>query len=440
MVSLGCPKNQVDSEIMLGSFRKGNYEIVNDAEEAECIVVNTCGFIDSAKKESVDAILEMAEYKKKNCKVLLVAGCLAERYKDDITKEIPEVDGVIGTGSVDKAIEILEAIQSGEKRSSFNLLGDVSYLDGERILSTGKGYAYLKIAEGCDNCCTYCIIPKLRGGFVSRTIESILDEAKNLADNGVKEIILVAQDLTRYGLDRYNQRKLPELMRLLSQIADIEWIRLLYCYPEEITDELIVEMSSNPKICNYIDMPIQHISDAVLKKMGRRGTSTLIDGVINKLREKIPDITIRTSLITGFPQETEEDFSQLLTFVKKYKLDNLGVFAYSKEDGTAAAKMKGQIQKRIKLERQKMIMDIQKDIVIKNNKAKIGKTYKTLVENVSDDGIFYFGRTYSQAPEIDGYVYFTTTDPLEAGSFVNVKILNTDEYDLIGEVINEPTQ
>lgn len=435
MISLGCPKNLVDSEIMLGNLTVEGYVIEKEPENADVIIVNTCSFIDSAKKESVDTILEMSSYKQKKCKKLIVAGCLVERYKDEIFNELPEVDAVIGTGNVEELVEIIKKSDAGVKAFEWDNLNSVEYLENKRMISTGKGYAYLKIAEGCDNFCTYCIIPKLRGKFRSRKIENILQEAVELSKQGVKEIILIAQDTTRYGIDIYGERKLVTLLQKLSEIQGIEWVRLLYCYPEEIDDNLIKEISKNEKVCKYIDMPIQHISDDILKAMGRRGTSKLIKDVINKLRKEIPNITIRTSLIAGFPNETVENFNDMYEFLKKFKLDHVGVFAYSKEEGTVAAKMKGQIHKKVKLNRQEQLMLRQREIVIQKNKNKINKIFKTIVENISDDGIFYFGRTEGIAPEIDGYIYFTSKEPLTAGEFVNVKVLNIDEFDLIGEVI-----
>ena len=440
IVSLGCPKNLVDSEIMLGMLSNKHYDIVNDKEDANILIVNTCGFIESAQQESINTILEMAEEKKGKCEVLIVTGCMAERYKEKILEQIPEVDAVVGTGNYKEIAEVINLAYKGEKTVSYGKLDDTDYLDEKRIISTSRHSVYLKISEGCDNCCTYCIIPYLRGKYRSRKIESIVKEAELLAQNGTKEIILVAQDTTRYGIDLYGKKMLPELIQKISKIAEIEWIRLLYCYPEEIDDELINEIASNPKVCKYLDVPIQHASDKILKLMGRRGNISEISSVLNKLRDKVKDIVIRTTMIVGFPGETDEDFELLLNFVKDYKFDRLGVFTYSKEAGTPAAKMKNQITKSIKLRRQKEIMEIQNKISAEKNSTRIGKVYKAIVDGIADDGIFYYGRTYSEAPEIDGSIYFTSQEPLSIGCFVESKILNAEEYDLIGEVVYEFTK
>ncbi|MHB8063907.1 MAG: 30S ribosomal protein S12 methylthiotransferase RimO [Ruminiclostridium sp.] len=440
IISLGCPKNLVDSEIMLGMLSNAHYEIVNSKEDAEILIVNTCGFIESAQQESINTILEMAEEKKRKCEVLIVTGCMAERYKEKIIEQIPEVDAVLGTGNYKEIAEVINLAYKGEKTVLYGKLDDTDYLDEERIISSSKHSVYIKISEGCDNRCTYCIIPYLRGKYRSRKIESLVKETELLAQNGAKEIILVAQDTTRYGMDLYGKKMLPELIQKLSKVAGVEWIRLLYCYPEEIDDELIAEIKLNPKVCKYLDIPIQHASDTILKIMGRRGNIAEIRSAINKLRENVKDIVIRTTMIVGFPDETDEDFDQLLSFIKEFKFDRLGVFTYSKEDGTPAAKMKNQIKKSIKLKRQKVIMELQNAISAEINSKRIGKVYKAIVDGIADDGIFYYGRTYAEAPEIDGLVYFTSQDPLAIGCLVDVKILNAEEYDLIGEVINELTK
>lgn len=437
LVSLGCPKNLVDSEIMLGLLNRNEYEITNNEEEAEIIIVNTCGFIESAKQESINTIIEMAEYKKNKCEQLIVTGCLAERYKKDIADEIPEVDAVVGTGGYGQIVEIINKAYSGEKPVIYGKLDEIDYLENRRLVSTNKGFSYLKIGEGCDNCCTYCIIPSLRGKYRSRKIESIVDEAVCLAEGGVKEIILIAQDTTRYGIDIYNERKLVQLIKELSKIEGIEWIRLLYCYPEMIDDALIEEIANNSKVCKYIDIPIQHASDRILKLMNRRGRQEDIESLLSRLRERVPGIVIRTSLIVGFPGEDENDFEVLYEFVKKFRFDRLGVFTYSKEENTPAARLKSQVPKKIKQQRYDRVMTLQKEINSELNKLRLEKEYTTIVEGVSDDGIFYFGRTYAEAPDIDGSVYFTSMEPLKAGEFVKVKILNTDEYDMTGEVIYE---
>lgn len=443
IVSLGCPKNLVDSEIMLGLLKGENYEITPTVEEANVIIVNTCGFIESAKKESIETILEMAGYKEDKCEILIVTGCLAQRYKEDIVKEIPEVDAVVGTGSYDRIAQVINDLygcQDTVIKNSPVFCEDnlrVDYLNNERVISTNTGYAYLKIAEGCNNCCTYCIIPKLRGPYRSRPMEDILREAEYLAQKGVKEVILVAQDVTRYGEDLYKEKKLVDLVRKISRIRGIEAIRLLYCYPEEIDDNLINEIAENPKVLKYIDIPIQHASDRILALMGRRGTKKQIDELLTKLRSRIPEIIIRTSLIVGFPGENEEDFKILYNFVARHSFDRLGVFTYSKEEDTPAYKMKPQIKAAVKRSRYNEIMLLQNKIANKKNKMRLGRVYKVLVEGVADDGIFYYGRSYAEAPEIDGVIYFTSQEPLTTGEYVYIKILNTDDYDLIGEVIDE---
>ena len=440
MVSLGCPKNLVDSEIMLGLLKNhDNYEITNNEKDADAIIVNTCGFVESAKKESIEAILEMAEYKKEHLKILVVTGCLAQRYKDELLKEIPEIDAVIGTGGYGDIADVLNRAFSGEKPMELKN-GDLLYLENDRLLSTGKGYAYLKISEGCNNCCTYCVIPSLRGPYRSRKIEDILKEARNLAKKGVREIILVAQDTTRYGTDNYGSPMLVELLKKLSEIGELFWIRLLYCYPEMIDDSLINEIATNDKVCKYLDIPLQHASDKILKAMNRRGTRNDIENLLSKLRARIPGIVIRTSLIVGFPGESDEDFSILYDFVGKNKFDRLGVFTYSKEEGTAAFNMKPQIDKRQKNRRYKKIMELQKQVTNDLNKEKIGKVFDVLVEGVADDGIFYYGRSYQEAPDIDGTIYFTSRTPLNSGEYVSVKVINSDYYDLTGDVFDESGQ
>lgn len=436
LISLGCSKNLVDSEVMLGLIKNNNYKITNNPEEAEVLIVNTCGFIESAQQESIETILEMAKYKKGKCEKLIVTGCLAQRYKDEIFKEIPEVDAVLGTSSYASIVKVIDE-NSDKKTLLYGKLENVEYLNTERVLSSGRQYAYLKIAEGCDNCCTYCIIPKLRGPYISRKIEDIVSEAVSLANQGIKEVIIVAQDITRYGIDIYGQKTLPKLIDEISKIEGIQWIRLLYAYPEEIDEEFIRLMKVNNKVCKYLDMPIQHISNKILKKMGRRGTKEIITDVIEKLRKEIPEIVLRTTFIVGFPGENESDFEELHTFVSNAKFDRVGVFTYSCEEGTPASKMENQIEEDIKETRQEHIMEIQRDISYELNNARLGNTYTTIVEGISDDGIFYTGRTYAESPDVDGVLYFTSEEPLEIGSLVEVKILNIEDYDLIGAVENE---
>lgn len=440
VVSLGCPKNLVDSEIMLGLLKKENYIITNNKNEADILIINTCGFIESAKQESINTILELAQCKKDACELLIVTGCLAERYKDEIIREIPEVDAVVGTGNYEEIARVIGKAYGGQKTVLFGELDKTDYLERDRLVSTRNGFTYLKIAEGCDNFCTYCIIPALRGRYRSRKLENIVNEAELLSKNGVKEIILVAQDATRYGTDIYGESKLVTLIREISKIGGIQWIRLLYCYPEEIGDDLIHEIAENKKVCKYIDIPIQHASDKILKTMGRRGRSSYIKELVKRIREKVPGIVIRTSLIVGFPGEDENDFEILFNFVKDYSFDRLGVFTYSKEEDTPAAALKPQIPRRIKEKRYKRIMELQREMTLQKNNDRLNRVYEALVEGVAEDGIFYYGRTYAEAPEIDGRVYFTSPEPLEMGQFVNVKILNTNEYDLIGEVTNEFTE
>ncbi|MBN2401569.1 MAG: 30S ribosomal protein S12 methylthiotransferase RimO [Spirochaetes bacterium] len=418
LISLGCPKNLVDSEIMLGILNEAAFEITNDKAQADILIVNTCGFIDSAKKESIDAILEMADCKKGKCELLIVAGCLAERYRNQLAKSIPEIDALIGTGGYADIVKVIKEAYSSGKAESFPEQVDISYLNNRRIMSSDKGYAYLKIAEGCDNRCSYCVIPSLRGRYRSRRIEDIVKEAKILAALGKKEIILVSQDTTRYGIDLYKRQSLVKLIKKLSVIKGIEWIRLLYCYPEGIKDELIEEMKNNEKLCKYLDIPIQHISWKILKAMGRRGTGRDIEELIVKLRREVPEIVLRTSLIVGFPGESEADFKMLYDFVKHTEFDRLGVFTYSQEEGTKAALMKGQIQKRIKNKRYKSITKLQSSINNKKNSKRIGAECTVIIDGLTDDGKFYYGRTYGEAPDIDWLVFFASNKALKTGDIV----------------------
>jgi len=440
LVSLGCPKNLVDSELMLGLLKSTGCEIVSDCNEAQIIIVNTCGFIEAAKQESINTIIEMAAYKEKNCELLIVAGCLAERYRQMILDEIPEVDAVLGTGSYSQIAEVINKAYEDSHTAIYAPLEGTEYLEGERILSTGKGYAYLKIAEGCDNCCTYCIIPSLRGRYRSRKIENIIKETEGIAKSGVKEIILVAQDTTRYGLDLYGEKKLVQLIKEISKVEGIEWIRLLYCYPEEIDQQLIDEIANNEKVCKYLDIPIQHASDNVLKRMGRRGSAHDIKELIAKLRSQIKGLIIRTTLIVGFPGENENDFEILTGFIRENRFDRLGIFMYSREEGTPAGKMQNQVPAAVKKARYNKLMQLQSKISEQLNHERLGKDYLCLVEGVAEDGIFYYGRSYGEAPDIDGKIYFTSPEPLETGQMVNVRILDSDQYDLTGEVRDEFTQ
>lgn len=438
MVSLGCDKNRVDSELILGSINKF-YEITNNPKDAEIIIINTCGFIESAKQESIDTILEMAEYKKTHkCKMIIATGCLTQRYGDELLELIPEIDILMGVNDYMKLHKLIVDFIKTEQRVSSTTYKDDGVNEGERILTTNSHTAYLRIAEGCNNFCTYCIIPKIRGKFRSRSKESILAEANSLVNQGVKEIILIAQDLTNYGEDLYGKNQLHVLVNELSEIEGLEWIRLLYCYPEEITDELIEVIANNPKVMKYLDLPIQHISNNILKMMARKTNKETIIDKIDLLREKVPGITLRTSLIVGFPGETEEDFNELCSFLKDYKLDNVGVFTYSQEEGTAAAKLPNQIDEDVKIKRKETLMNIQRGIVRDLNKLKIGNIYDTIIDGST--GEYYIGRNYEMAPEIDGLIYVTKKKTLKKGDIIKVKITNVMEYDLVGDVWDESSK
>ena len=427
MVSLGCDKNRVDSELILGAINK-HYEITNNAKEADIIIVNTCGFIESAKQESIDTILEMAEYKNKyKCKMLIATGCLTQRYGDELLELIPEIDILMGVNDYMKLHRLILDFIKDHKRISSAAYSDEGVNEGIRLLTTKQHTAYVRIAEGCNNFCTYCIIPKIRGKFRSRLEKNILDEVNLLVNNGVKEIILIAQDLTDYGVDIYGKRMLHDLVRKISLIDGVEWIRLLYCYPEEI--------ANNDKVVKYLDLPIQHISSKVLKQMGRRTNKETIIDKIETLRNKVPNIALRTSLIVGFPGETEEEFNELATFLKDYKLENVGVFAYSQEEDTPAAIMDGQIEENIKKERQNTLMAIQRDVVKEQIKLKIVNIYDTIID--SNNGEYFIGRNYEMAPEIDGLIYIKKHDGLSIGDIIKVKVTDVMEYDLIGEIFDE---
>lgn len=434
LVSLGCDKNRVDSEIMLGML-KNTYEITEEPKEADIIIVNTCGFIESSKQESIDTILEMAEYKKEyNCKLLMATGCLTQRYGEELLKLMPELDIILGVnnyGFLDQYVE--KFIKTRERIMAVDYM-DSGINEGERIVTTGFGQtAYLRISEGCSNHCTYCIIPKIRGTYRSRPMEKILEEAENLAKGGVQEVIVVAQDTTRYGTDLYGEKALPELLRKLKAIDGIKWIRVLYLYPEEFTDELIEELKTNDKVVKYLDLPIQHISDGVLKRMARRTKKEDIIELLRKLRREIPEIVLRTSLIVGFPGETEEEFKELYDFIDDIEFDKLGVFTYSKEEGTAAALMKGQIRKDVKERRRNLIMERQQAVSKRILQRKVGKTYEVLVEGMGEEG--YYGRSSEMAPEVDGLIFIDTKKDIMVGSFVEVRIKEALEYDLVGELL-----
>lgn len=433
-VSLGCSKNLIDTEMAIGLFKRNNFEIVNDVEKAEIIIVNTCGFIESAKQEAINTILEMAEHKEKGtCKYLVVMGCLVQRYKKELQKALPEVDLFIEINDYGSYWDkILELLDEKEKPDTIN---NLCYMD--RVISTGNKTAYLKIAEGCSNRCTYCAIPYIRGPYVSRPMEEVLEEAKKLAVAGIKELIVIAQDTTRYGEDLYGESKLSDLLNELCKIDGFEWIRFLYAYPESITDELIQTVKNNPKICNYFDIPIQHISDSVLKRMNRRTNGKQIEELINKIKKQIPDVILRTSLIVGFPGETEEDFNKLYEFVKKGYFDKLGVFTYSKEDGTPAARLKEQIHPATKKKRYNLIMSVAKDISAGKLKSYIGKEYKVLVEDTTFDHKFCVGRSYMDIPDTDGMVIIKDCDAKLVGEFVNCKVTAVNNYDLIAKISNK---
>lgn len=435
IVSLGCPKNRVDTEMMLGILGNEGYEIVALPEEAHIIIVNTCAFIDSAKEESINTVLEMAQYKNENCRHLIMTGCMAERYHEEIMSELPEVDAVVGTGDYHKIAQVIKEVEKGEKPVIYGHIDDEIPEGFPRMISTGGATAYLKIADGCDNKCTYCIIPKLRGKYRSRPKEDILAEAQELANSGIKELILIAQDTTRYGYDICGREMLSSLLTELCKIEGIHWIRVHYMYPESITDDMIEVLAKEPKIVKYMDIPIQHINNRVLKRMGRRSTKEDVVALIEKLRNKMPDITIRTSLIAGFPGETEEEFSELLDFVKKTKFDKLGAFAYSVEDGTAAAKLPEQIDEETKIERQEKIMEAQSEISKELQKSRLGKVVEVLCEGYDEDNLMYYGRSQADSLEVDGTVYFAASDYVEIGEFVWVRILDTDNYDCTGQQV-----
>ena len=435
-ISLGCDKNLVDSEVMLGILDEKGWTIVDDEEQADAIVINTCCFIHDAKEESIQTILEMAEYKKEGrLKALIVTGCLAQRYQKEILEEIPEVDAVLGTASYDKIAEALEqALEAG----GYIRMEDINALplpEAKRLVTTGGHYAYLKIAEGCDKHCTYCIIPKLRGSYRSVPIERLLKEAEALAGQGVKELILVAQETTVYGKDLYGKKSLPRLLRELCKVKGIYWIRVLYCYPEEVDDELIQVMKEEPKICHYIDLPIQHASDEILKRMGRRTSKSQLCGIIGKLRKEIPDITIRTTLITGFPGETESQQEELLDFVDEMEFERLGVFTYSPEEDTPAAQMEGQIPEEVKEDRKAQIMELQQEIAFDQAEEMKGREMLAMIEGKIADENAYVGRTYKDAPGVDGLIFINTDEELMTGDFVKVRVTGALEYDLIGELI-----
>lgn len=440
-ISLGCDKNLVDSEVMLGLVEKRGYRIVDDEKEADVIVINTCCFIHDAKEESIQTILEMAEYKKGGrLKALIVTGCLAQRYQDEILKEIPEVDAVLGTASYHKIAETIEAALKGGGFLELSDINGLPFVDTKRLVTTGGHFAYLKIAEGCDKHCTYCIIPKLRGNYRSVPMERLLKEAEELAEQGVKELILVAQETTLYGRDLYGEKSLHRLLKELCKISGIQWIRLLYCYPEEIDDDLIQVIKEEKKICHYLDLPIQHSEDEILRRMGRRTTKEQLISRIRKLREEIPDIVLRTTLITGFPGETKEQHEELLAFVDEMEFERLGVFTYSPEEDTPAADFPGQIPEEEKEERRAQIMELQQEIVFGQAEEMTGKEVLVMIEGKVADENAYVGRTYMDAPGVDGLIFINTDRELMSGDFAKVTVTGAAEYDLIGELSDEFTK
>ena len=439
MVSLGCPKNQVDAEIMLYRLKEAGYEITGNEGEADLVIVNTCGFIEDAKREAIDNILELGQLKEDgSLKGLIVTGCLAERYKNEVIDEMPEIDALLGIGCNADIVSVVERVLSGEKGIALFAEKEKLDMDSDRILATPRYTAYLRVADGCDNCCTYCTIPSIRGHFRSRTMESVLDEANRLAKRGVRELVVIAQDTTRYGEDIYGKLMLAELLNKLCEIDGIEWIRILYAYPERITDELLDTMASQPKIMKYIDIPIQHCNGEVLRNMNRRGDRRSLTELIAKIRAKMPDVAIRTTLITGFPGETEEQFTELCEFVNEIGFDRLGCFAYSAEEGTPAAEMDNQCEKSVKERRAEVIMNDQLRIISKKNQEKIGKTLDILVEGYDNYIRCCFGRSYADAPEIDAKIFFAPSSPRPSeGDIVKVEIFDTIEYDLLGQQIEE---
>lgn len=435
-ISLGCDKNLVDSEVMLGLLDAKGYQIVDDETQADIIVINTCCFVHDAKEESIQTILEMAEYKTEGrLKALIVTGCLAQRYCQEIIDEIPEVDAVLGTTAYDKIVEAVEEALAGAGHVELENVNALPLVDTKRLVTTGGHYAYMKIAEGCDKHCTYCIIPKLRGNYRSVPMERLIQEAKDLAEQGVKELILVAQETTLYGKDIYGEKSLHKLLRELCKVDGIRWIRILYCYPEEIDDNLIQVMKEEKKLCHYLDLPIQHANDEILKRMGRRTSKAQLEEIIGKLKQEIPDITLRTTLITGFPGETEEQHEELKAFVDEMEFDRLGVFTYSPEEDTPAAEMPDQIPEEVKEDRQAEIMELQQEIAFAQAEDMIGEEVLVMIEGKVADENAYVGRTYKDAPGVDGLIFINTDEELMSGDFARVKVTGAVEYDLIGELL-----
>ena len=440
-VSLGCDKNLVDSEMMLGMLAEHGYEFTDDEQEADLVVVNTCCFINDAKEESINTILEMAELKKSGAiEGLIVTGCLAQRYREEIQTEIPEVDAILGTAAIDEIVRTIENTCRGVKENHYKSLEERPLTGVDRVVTTGGHYAYLKIAEGCDKHCTYCIIPKVRGNYRSVPLERLVEEAEKLAARGVKELILVAQETTLYGTDLYGDKALPELLHRLCMISDLHWIRLLYCYPEEIDARLIRVIQQEEKICHYLDLPIQHASNGILKRMGRRTDKEQLENIIGTLRREIPDICLRTTLITGFPGETQEDHEELLDFVDRMEFDRLGVFPYSQEEDTPAALMEGQIAEEVKQERYAQLMELQQEIAFEAAENMVGRVVDAMIEGRITEENAYVARTYKDAPGVDGFLFVNTGRELMTGDFVKVRVTASNEYDLIGEIEDEFTE
>lgn len=440
-VSLGCDKNLVDSEMMLGMLAKHGYEFTDDEQAADFVVVNTCCFINDAKEESINTILEMAELKKSGAvEGLVVTGCLAQRYREEIQTEIPEVDAILGTAAIDEIVRTIDGVFQGVKENHYKSLEERPLTGVERVVTTGGHFAYLKIAEGCDKHCTYCIIPKVRGNYRSVPMEHLVEEAEMLADRGVKELILVAQETTLYGMDLYGRKALPELLHRLCRIDGLYWIRILYCYPEEIDDNLISMIQQEDKICHYLDLPIQHASDNILRRMGRRTDKRQLENIIAALRQKIPDICLRTTLITGFPGETQEEHEELLDFVDRMEFDRLGVFPYSQEEDTPAALMEGQIAEEVKQDRYAQLMELQQEIAFEAAHNMVGRVVDAMIEGRITEEDAYVARTYKDAPSVDGFLFVNTRRELMTGDFVKVRVTASNEYDLIGELEDEFTE
>lgn len=437
-VSLGCDKNLVDSEMMLGMLADKGFYFTDDESEADIAVVNTCCFIGDAKEESINTLLELSSLKDSGqLKALIAAGCLAQRYREEIQKEIPQVDAIVGTTAIEDIAAAVEEVLAGEHKNHYKEINAKPLTGKKRVVTTGGHFAYLKIAEGCDKHCTYCIIPRVRGSFRSVPMESLVEEAKQLAEGGVKELILVAQETTLYGMDLYGRKMLPELLRRLAGISGIYWIRILYCYPEEITDELIETIAQEPKVCHYLDIPIQHASDSILKRMGRRTTGAELQEMIGRLRDRIPDICLRTTLISGFPGESQEDFEELYRFVNQMEFDRLGVFPYSQEEDTPAAAMPGQVPEEIKAARRDELMELQQEIAFEKAEDMVGRVLTVMIEGKMPEEDAYVARTYRDAPNVDGYLFLNTTAELMTGDFVRVLVTGSNEYDLIGEIYHE---